>query len=206
MWIALGIVGFLAVLITVILMLPIKVIIKSDENNELYLRYKFLGKTYGEDPDPNDPIILMLKKAGGVTRLEKKNLQASVKSGGLQKTVTDSFQLIIDLFKELFGLLKYATATRLQVKIRCGGEDAAETAIHYGQYCAAAHSFLNVLQGFVKIRKRGCKLDIGCDFFGEDVFTYDVLLVIRFHRVLAGFWRAVVAEAKRMAKEQHQQK
>ena len=206
MWIVLGIVGFLALLITVILLLPVKVIIKSDENNELYLRYKFLGKTYGEDPDPNDPIVLMLKKAGGVTRLEKKNLQASVKSGGLQKTVTDSFQLIIDLLKEVLGLLQYATARRLHVKIRCGGEDAAETAIHYGQYCAIAHGFLNVLQGFVKIRKRGCKIDIGCDFFGEDAFAYDILLVVRFNHVLAGFWRAVVAEAKRMAKRPPQQK
>lgn len=199
MWIFLGILGFLAALITAILMLPVKVIIKSDENNELYLRYKFLGKTYGEDPDPNDPILVMLKKAGGVTRLEKKSLQASVKSGGLQKTVRDSFQLILDLLKELLGLLQYATATRLHVTIRSGGEDAAETAIRYGQYCALAHGFLNVAQGFVKIRKKGCKLDIGCNFFGEDVFTYDILLVVRFNHVLAGFWRAVLAEAKRMA-------
>ena len=77
MWIALGIVGFLAALITVILILPVKVIIKSDGNDELYLRYKFLGKTYGEDPDPNDPIILMLKKAGGVIGAK------IVKNGGL---------------------------------------------------------------------------------------------------------------------------
>ena len=52
MWIAIGIAGFIAVLITVILLLPVKVIIKNDENNELILRYRFLFKTYGENPDP----------------------------------------------------------------------------------------------------------------------------------------------------------
>lgn len=206
MWIVLGIVAFLATLITVILLLPVKVIIKNDENNELILRYKFLGKLYGEDPDPNDPIIMMLKKAGGVTRLEKKNLQASVKSGGLQKTVSESFDLILDLLKEILGLLRYGTVTRLHIKIRSGGEDAAETAINYGKYCAVTYGLVNALGNYLPIRKRGRNIDVGCDFFGENVFRYDILIVVRFNHVLAGFWRAVVAEAKRMAKENNQQK
>ena len=75
MWIALGIVGGLAALITVILLLPVKVIIRNDEQNELILRYKFLFKTYGEDPDPNDPIIKALKEASGVNRFQKRELK-----------------------------------------------------------------------------------------------------------------------------------
>ena len=71
MWIALGIIGFLAALITVILLLPVKVIIKNNENNELILRYKFLWKTFGERLDPNDPIIRTLKSLSGYERLER---------------------------------------------------------------------------------------------------------------------------------------
>ena len=75
MWIFLGIVAFLALLITVILLLPVYVIIKTDKNGELIFRYKFLNKIYGEDPDPNNPVVKTLKKASGVSRLEKDKLK-----------------------------------------------------------------------------------------------------------------------------------
>ncbi|MBR2447526.1 MAG: hypothetical protein IKB29_00930, partial [Clostridia bacterium] len=75
MWIFLSVLLFLILLITVILLLPISVIIKTDQNDELILRYRFLFKTYGEDPDPNNPIIKTLKEASGISRLEKENLK-----------------------------------------------------------------------------------------------------------------------------------
>ena len=58
MWIFLGILLFIATLITVILLLPVYIIIKSDENGELVLLYKFVGKTFGEEPDPKNPIVV----------------------------------------------------------------------------------------------------------------------------------------------------
>ena len=60
----------------------------------------------------------------------------------------------------------------------------------------------------MKVRKQGCKIDISCDFLGEEsVFNYDVVLVIRFRRVLAGFWKVALAEARRMgAQKGNQQK
>ena len=206
MWIAIGIVGFLALLITVILLLPVKVIIKNDERNELILRYRFLFKTYGEDPDPNDPILVMLKKAGGIDRFEKKHLQQNIRSSGLRRTIVETYGLLIELLKELVGLLKYCTATKLQVKIRCAGSNAAQIAIRYGQYSAATHSLLNALQSFLKIRKRGYDIDLGCDFSSEEeIFRYDVVLVVRFSHVLAAFWRVAMAEVKRTAAEQENQ-
>ena len=57
MWIVLGIIGFLALLITVILLLPVKIILRNDDKEALILRYRFLGKTFGEDPNPDDPIV-----------------------------------------------------------------------------------------------------------------------------------------------------
>ena len=106
MWIVLGIIGFLAALITVILLLPVKVIIKNDEQEPLILRYRFLFKTYGEDPDPNNPVIKALKTASGVDRLSKETLQESVRSGGLQKSVAETFSILKNLAKELWQLLK----------------------------------------------------------------------------------------------------
>lgn len=206
MWIALGIIGFIALLITVILLLPVYVIIQNDENNELILLYRFLGKTFGEDPDPNDPIVKTLKKAGGVERFEKDKLRTSIQTGGLKKTVAESYQVIVDLVKEIIALLKYGTITKLCIYIRCAGDDAADTAIRYGRYCAVTHGLLNALDAYVPIRKRKCKIDIGCDFMtGQEIFRYDVLLRVRFSHVLAAFWRLVLAEARRMAAERTDQ-
>ncbi len=206
MWIALGIIGGLAALITIILLLPVRIIIKNDENNELILRYKFLFMTFGEDPDPNDPIVKALKTASGIDRLETKAIQKNIKSDGLQKAVSGSFATLVDLLKEVVTLLKRCKVTRLSVFIRCTGDGADEAAIHYGQCCTAVYSLLNFLRSFVKVRKRGCKIDVGCDFLGtESVFRYDAVLTILAGSVLAGLWRAVMAEAKRTAAAQQKQ-
>lgn len=206
MWIAIAIAGFIAVLITVILLLPVKVIIKNDENNELILRYRFLFKTYGENPDPNDPILVMLKKAGGIDRFERKHLQQNIRKSGLRRTLVETYGLLIELLRELVGLLKYCTATKFRVKVRCAGSDAAQIAIRYGQYSAATHSLVNALQSFLKIRKQGYDVDLSCDFSSEEeIFRYDVVLTVRFSHVLAAFWRVAWAEARRTAAEQDNQ-
>lgn len=199
MWIALGIVGFLAALITVILLLPVRVVLRNDEKNQLILRYKFLGRLYGEDPNPDAPIIKALKTASGVERLEKAKLKKTVENEGLSKTVADSYEIVVDLLKEVLALLKRCKITKLWVKILCAGEEADEAAIHYGQCCTATYSLLNILNSFVRVRKRGCKIHIGCDFCEtESVFRYHVELTARVGPVLAALWRVVLAEARRM--------
>lgn len=207
MWIALAILGFVALLITVICLLPVKILIQSNQEEVLILRYRFLFKTFGENPNPDDPIIRMLKRAAGVDRLEKGTLEKSIDVDGVRETLSSSYSVLIDLLKELVSLLKLCTVTRLHVYIRCAGDDAAQTAIQYGQCCAATDVLLNVLYGFLKVRRRGQRIDIGCDFLeNETVFRIDAVLTIRLFRVLAAFWRVVLAEAKRERNQTPQQK
>ena len=207
MWIVLGILAFLATLITVILLLPVKIILKNDEQNELILRYKYLFKTFGENPDPDDPIVKALLSATGVERLQTKNVQKNIQTEGLKSTISASFSMLIDLLKEVVALLKRCTITRLHITIRASGEDVDDAAIHYGQCCAATYSLLNVMRSFLKVRKRGCNIDLGCNFFEKSVFRYEVVLSIRAARVLGGLWRVAMAEAKRMdAKKNPQEK
>ena len=202
MWIALSILALLATIITVILLLPVKVIIKNDEDNTLILRYKLLFKTYGENPDPNNPILKPLKKAGGVERLEKNFTKENISAGGLRKAISESYGTIVDLLKELVFLLKNCTITKLNIEICSGGEDPSQAAIHYGIYNTATYTLLGALHAFLKIRKRGCKIDIRCDFRESATrFRYHLVLAVPFYRVLAAFWRAAWAEAKRTNQE-----
>lgn len=204
MWIILGIIGFLAVLITVILLLPVKIILKNDAQNALLLRFQFLFKTFGEDPDPkpqsnsDNPIVKLLKSATGADRLDRKAVEQSIQNAGLTKAVAETFSTLASLLKEVVNLLKVCKITKLHVKIRCAGTDAAEAAIHYGQCCAAAYTLLDVLGQFTKLRKRSCNIDIGCDFASDhSVFRYDVVLTIRIWRLLKALWKVVMQEAKR---------
>ena len=200
MWIALLILALLSIIITIILLLPVKVIVKNDEQNVLILRYKLLFKTFGENPNPNDPIVKTLKKAGGVERLESATLQQSIRTDGLQKAVSDSYSSLVVLLKELVVLLKNCTVTQLNINIRCADEDPAQAAISYGIYNAATNTLLSVLDAFLRIRKRNCNIQISCDFHEHNtVFRYDVVLAVPFIRVLAAFWRAALAEARRTA-------
>jgi hypothetical protein len=198
MWIFLSIVGVIALIILAILMLPVYIIIKSDENGELILRYKILFKTFGENPDPDDPLVKTLKKAGGVERLEKDSVEKNIRTDGLQKTISDSYAALVGLLKELVFLLKNCTVTRLDIKIRSADDDPSQAAICYGIYNAATHTLLGALRSFLRVRKRGCNIDIRCDFQQRTpLFRYHLVLAVPLYRVLQAFLHVVVAEAKR---------
>lgn len=198
MWIFLSILALLAAIILFILLLPVKVIIKNDENEIFILRYKLLFKTFGENPNPDDTLVKTLKKAGGIDRFEKTAMKQNIRTDGLQKTVSDSYDSLIDLLKELLFLFKRCTVTRLKIKIISADEDPSEAAIHYGLYNAITHTFLAVANALLKIRKRGCDIDIRCDYSAsKSLFRYEIVFSIPLARVLAAFWRVVMAEAKR---------
>ncbi len=198
MWIFLGIVGFLALLITVILLLPVYVVIKSDEEEGIILRYKFLGKTYGENPDPNNPIIKTLKKAAGLSRLEKKEMKKSTKKKGYFDTVRESLALILDLLKKILDLLKLCKVKKFYINIVSAEEDAAQAAINYGRYCAVASPVIAFIDANLKIGKRGRDINISCDYDKKEAaFDFDILLMVHLSRVLSALVKVIWEEAKR---------
>ena len=198
MWIALGIVGFLALLIGIVVSLPVYIIVKSGEDGELVLLYRFLGKVYGENPDPNNPILKQLKKSSGVARIEKQGLAKSLEENGLAATLADTCRILADLLIEIGHILRYCTAKRFDVEVVCAGEDAAETAIHYGQCCAAVYPLAGALSAAMKVPKKVRHLDIRCDFLGEKAsFRYDFLIMVRLGRALGALWRVSLKEAER---------
>lgn len=201
MWIFLGIVGGLALLITVILLLPVSVIIKNDENNNFLLHYKFLGKLYGEVPDPASPIVLQLKKTSGLSRIEKQ-FSNGKKTGDLSQAVCEICEVLGNLLKELVDILKHCTAKKFSVRVVCATDNAADTAISYGLTATAVHGLYAVASNLMKVRKRGKDIYIGCDFSGrqEKEFRYHFVVVVRLHRALVALWRLALKEVRRDAK------
>ncbi len=197
MWIVLGIIAFIALVITVILLLPIYVTIKIDKENDFYFRYKFLNKTYGENPDPNNKIIKTLKDASGVSRLEKNNINNSSDESTIT-IIKENFSLIVELLKEIVMLLRFCKAKKFKLNIVCADECAANAAITYGECCAIASPILGYIHSLVKVKRSGESINIECKYDSNDSeFTFETILVVRVFRVIAALLRVIWAEAKR---------
>lgn len=200
MWIFLSVLGALALIIAVLLCLPVYVIIKSDKENGLLIRYRFFGKTYGDGPSSNNEIVNALKKAAGLSRLEKKEIKTSVKSAGVFDTVRRDFELVLDLLKKIVDLLRTCVVKKLKLKIVCAKPDAADTAISYGKYCAIVNPVLAYIHNFMKVRKRGQDISITCDYNGgEEKFDLELVFYVRVFRIVSTLIRVVLKEANRIS-------
>ena len=200
MWIFLGVSAFVVLLITVILLLPVNVILKISQDGELFFRYKILHKTFGENPDPNNPITRVLKELTGISRLNTKALKETAQKGNLLRTLGDSVSLITGLLKRVLGLLKHCQIKVLKLQIVCAEGDAAQTAIQYGRCYAVISPLLGFLHSAMKVDPKGEHIDITCDFQAtESHYEFETVLVVRVFRVLIALLRASRDEAERTA-------
>lgn len=198
------IIGALALLVAAALFLPIYVILKTEQDGSLAFYFRFLGKTYGDEKgdksnEPN-PIVEVLKKAAGLSRLEKKGIKTNVKKAGVFDTVRQDFELISDLLKKVFDLLGLCVVKKLKLKIVCAKEDAADTAISYGRYCAVVNPALAYIQSLMRVRERGKDISITCDYNGgEEKFELELVIYARVFRVLGALVKIVMKEAQRVS-------
>lgn len=204
MWIFLGIVGGLAALIFIIAMLPLNVIIKNDENNNFLLHYRFLGKLYGELPDPTSPILLQLKKSSGVARIEKQLADGKL-TNTTKEEIKELLKIIGDLLRELAGILKHCTAKIFRIHVVCYRENAADTAIAFGRTSSLVYGFATGIENVMRVRKRGRDVRVDCDFSGEKkTMRYEFVIMVRFGRVLGALWRLAMEEIRREKREETQ--
>lgn len=194
MWIAVGIIGVLAVL----LLLPVQVLIRSDKSQPFSVRYQYLWFIFGEDDQPDNPLAKILKKSSGADKAKKESLQQRLQTNSLRETVQESYKIILSVVKNLKELLKHCVIKKLRVKIRSGGSDPAVAAIHYGQYCALTNSLVTTLRALFTVRKKGLHVDIGCDFdSSREIFECDVVIAVRLGHAVAVFLRLLWDELKR---------
>lgn len=188
----------LALIIAAILMLPVDIIIKSDEKGNLKLLYKFLFKIYGEHPDPNNPIIKAVKKTTGIDKLEVKEIKKKLKENSYVPTALETISILKGLLSELGHILKHFSARLFKIDVKCAALDAAEAAINYGQYCALIYPLTAGLGVFIKIPKKALKIDIALDHeIEKDKIDYEIIIRVKVVRALWAFFRVSYKEAMR---------
>ena len=91
----------LALIIAAILLLPVDIIIRSGEKGELEFRYKLLFKEYGENPDPNNPIVKAVKKTTGIDKLEVKEIKKKLKENSYVPTALETINILKGLLLQI---------------------------------------------------------------------------------------------------------
>ncbi|MBR2310835.1 MAG: hypothetical protein IKA47_09940 [Oscillospiraceae bacterium] len=177
MWIALGI---LTAVIVIFLLLPVQLLLKVDENEAFGLQIRFLWLTFGGDSKVGKAV----KKQTKAPKKKQPTLKERIEKDGLGKTISDTYGMLTRILKAAVSLVGRFAVKRLHIKIRCGGDNAATAAIRYGQYSALTYGLVNTLRGFLKVREKGCHIDIGCDFGGKNQFACDLKLSIRVGQAL----------------------
>ena len=174
-------------LILIILALPVDIIIRNDKEAGIRVLYHFLGKIYGEHPDPNNPIAKALKNIVGVSHLEsKERLRSTVKNSGLVTTVSGTVLTLKLLLDRILWLLPRCYLKKLKLVSVSADDDAADAALQYGAACAVLYPLITYLQTEMRVRRRAIDARITCDFDAkEPIFELDaefrltVLLAVR---------------------------
>ncbi len=194
------ILAVIVLLILVILFLPIDIVLRYNGDKGFQLLYRFLGKLYGENPDPNNPIAKALKNLVGISHLEsKEHLRTAVEDSGFAGTLTGTLSSLKLLIDRVLWLLPRSKLKKMKVVSISAGEDAADTALAYGAACAALYPLISYLESVMRVRKNGVHTHISCDFEAEKA-VFELDMAFSFH-ILHGL-RALWHIAKEQAAEQ----
>ena len=198
LWIVLGILGFLALLITVICLLPVYVYVYYDKENSLYYRYRLLWMVFGEIPNPNNPILRLVKDLSGLSRFDSvKSLKKSVSSMGVGTTAGQILRVLLSLLREIVYLLPKCRLRKLKLRAVCGGDEPDDTAMAYGELCAFVYPALGVLDNIMPIHRKNLSVDLRCDYDrGENEVELEAHIRVHVGPVLLALWRVVLDEAR----------
>ncbi len=188
MWIALGIIGIILLLVIIFILLPVKIIIKNDKENNFSFTGKFLFLSFGDDKKKNKTFGNFKKKVGADKK--KKGKKTDVLT-----LVKENLGLLKDVLVELVGLLKHCKGEKFQLEIVCYSDDAALAAIHYGECCAVVYPILGFINSLLKIKERKRKIDIRCDYnCGKSSVAFEFCLSVKILYILIAAFKVVKAK------------
>ena len=178
--IALYILGGLLLLILLILIVPVRLRVTYDQTLTAKLRVLFLiPYTLYDERGPEKPKKEKAKAdkpAKAKKKKEKKSASHLFKeraaelktrgAAGLLDWLRDIARLVLGATKRL---LRAITVRRLDLRMCVVGEDAADTALTCGRFCAAAYPLLGTLMCAIKTRRSprtcGCRSARGACFW-----------------------------------------
>lgn len=194
-WAIFGIVlGAILLIVFIILMLPLYVILRSDDDGSYLLYGRILWFEFGKEPDPDSTLAKAFSEVLGISQIKKSaNPKEEVgKAETVKNTTRQIVNVLTSLLKQVIYLLGFCTVTRFRIKVVSSGEDAASTAIEHGVVSAVVYSLKGYIDSTAKVKKNATKINLSCDFNGgkEEVY-FDVRLFVRVHKVIKALFALV---------------
>lgn len=158
-----------AALIMFLMYMQIQLCVVYDGKFSFYVRYMFF--TFGNK-----------KKVKGKTKQKKKLKEQKNKP---KKLSLEKVKDYIDLFKELWEKVEPLLArfrrnlivNDLTLDLVIGGDDAAKTAIYYGEACSVIFPALSFIETELKVKKK--HVSVECDFNGSSTVNFHANVGIR---------------------------
>ncbi len=177
-WIVCGVFAFLLL----ILIIPLHMQVSFDGQLSLRLRYLFF--TYSLYPRPEKKKKkFKQKKVKKKKEIELSRTEEMLQSEGVAAVISYYIKLAQIIKTAALGLFRTITVDKLKLNIKVASDDAAETAINYGQLCAAVYPVHALIESSVRVRSRS--INIAPDFLNnEDQVSGEIRLHVLPLRVL----------------------
>ncbi len=140
-----------------VLMCPVTVNIKTDENKKVKFNVKFLFLNINNQKEKT--------KQSNEGSSKKENIFSTyLKKYGFTDTVSKIFDLLGEALNELSFILKRAKFRKVYLTIITATDDASKTALSYGRICSVVYPVTAYMDNELKVSKNAFDINIGCDF------------------------------------------
>lgn len=154
----------------------IRIVVDFDEEFNFKIKYLFFT------------FRIKNKETGNTKQTSKKVKKKEPKEK--QKISIDQVKYFIELFKQIWDktspllnkFRKKLIINKLIADLVVGTEDAAKTAIYYGEACSTIFPIVSLIEEVVKIKRK--QLSIKADFNGESTLTFHVDGGLRVYNVI----------------------
>lgn len=192
LWIILAVI---AALIAAVLFVPIYARVRYDGTLTVRLCVWGIPITLlpsDEDEEQEEPAPSAPRKKTSKTAELKRELSRSFREDGVGATLRYLGELASMASQAIGRLLRSVTVDRLRLEMRISAVDAADTAVRYGEVCAALYPALAVVERAMRVRRREVRVEPGFLADGSAVFA-DIRLHIWVYRAagaaIALLWR-----------------
>jgi len=155
------------ILIILFSSLKLKIYINDDLTIKMKIWFVDINKLKDKKKKSKKP------KKGKDTLLDIKN---TIKQKGISDGIKEIKDSIIDILKKFNSLLSKAVIKKLNIKIAVSSEDAANAAIKYGVFCAAAYPIISYINTKAKVKSQD--ISIVADYVAEKTQT-DIYLFVK---------------------------
>lgn len=163
--IALIIVGILLLFVIIVLLLPISLYLRYDD--DFYFKVKIVGiKVYEIEPEKGSAKSHLsdTESDKAVENQEKSFFKKLKDEKGFVGTVKETAKYIRDLLRVFGNNSKHITVKNFLLNITVAGDSAAKTAIEYGAVCTAVYPALSLINSLLNVKMK--QVNINSDFNG----------------------------------------